>query len=138
MNTRIHTLHDDAAASAPAVAAWHRWLQLGLGLLCMMAISSPQYVWTLLTRPLSAKLGVPLPELQVTFSLLIILQTFFSPFQGKLIDRFGPRLLISLGTVMSGLSWVLASMATSTSLLYLTYGLVGGLGTGIVYVGVVG
>ncbi|VXC95657.1 Major facilitator transporter [Burkholderia sp. 8Y] len=138
MNTRIHTLHDDAATSAPAVAAYHRWLQLSLGLLCMMAISSPQYVWTLLTKPLSAKLGVPLPELQVTFSLLIILQTFFSPFQGKLIDRFGPRLLISLGTVMSGLSWVLASMATSTSMLYLTYGLVGGLGTGIVYVGVVG
>jgi oxalate/formate antiporter len=138
MNTRIQTLHDDAAASSPAVATHNRWLQLGLGLLCMMAISSPQYVWTLLTKPLSAKLGVALPELQVTFSLLIILQTFFSPFQGKLIDRFGPRLLISLGTVMSGLSWVLASMVTTTSMLYLTYGLVGGLGTGIVYVGVVG
>ncbi|WP_250454158.1 oxalate/formate MFS antiporter [Caballeronia sp. ATUFL_M2_KS44] len=137
MNTRTQTLHDDASIS-PAVAAHNRWLQLALGLVCMMAISSPQYVWTLLTKPLSAKLGVPLPELQVTFSLLIILQTFFSPFQGKLIDRFGPRLLISLGTVMSGLSWVLASMATSTSMLYLTYGLVGGLGTGIVYVGVVG
>ncbi|MEM5341272.1 oxalate/formate MFS antiporter [Paraburkholderia azotifigens] len=138
MNTRIQTMHDNAAASAPAAATHNRWLQLGLGLLCMMAISSPQYVWTLLTKPLSAKLGVPLPELQVTFSLLIILQTFFSPFQGKLIDRFGPRILISLGTVMSGLSWVLASMATSTTMLYLTYGLVGGLGTGIVYVGVVG
>lgn len=136
MNTRIQTLHDDAAA--PATATHNRWLQLGLGLLCMMSISSPQYVWTLLTKPLSAKLGVPLPELQVTFSLLIILQTFFSPFQGKLIDRFGPRLLISLGTVMSGLSWVLSSTAVSTSMLYLTYGLVGGLGTGIVYVGVVG
>ncbi|MFM0036900.1 oxalate/formate MFS antiporter [Paraburkholderia strydomiana] len=138
MNTRIQTLHDEAGASTPAVATHNRWLQLGLGLLCMMAISSPQYVWTLLTKPLSAKLGVPLPELQVTFSLLIILQTFFSPFQGKLIDRFGPRLLISLGTVMSGLSWVLASMVTTTSMLYLTYGVVGGLGTGIVYVGVVG
>lgn len=138
MNTRTTTLHAETTAGTNAAAAHSRWLQLGLGLLCMMAISSPQYVWTLLTKPLSAKLGVPLPELQVTFSLLIILQTFFSPFQGKLIDRFGPRLLISLGTVMSGLSWVLASMVTSTSMLYLTYGLVGGLGTGIVYVGVVG
>jgi oxalate/formate antiporter len=138
MNSRIQPMHDDAAMPSPAVVAHNRWLQLGLGLLCMMAISSPQYVWTLLTKPLSAKLGVPLPELQVTFSMLIILQTFFSPFQGKLIDRFGPRLLISLGTVMSGLSWVLASMATRTSMLYLTYGLIGGLGTGIVYVGVVG
>lgn len=138
MNTRIQTLGAETTASTHAAATHNRWLQLGLGLLCMMAISSPQYVWTLLTKPLSAKLGVPLPELQVTFSLLIILQTFFSPFQGKLIDRFGPRLLISLGTVMSGLSWVLASLVTSTSMLYLTYGLVGGLGTGIVYVGVVG
>ncbi|WP_248323821.1 MULTISPECIES: oxalate/formate MFS antiporter [unclassified Caballeronia] len=136
MNARIETLHEEAGA--PASTTHHRWVQLGLGLLCMMSISSPQYVWTLLTKPLSTKLGVPLPELQITFSLLIILQTFFSPFQGKLIDRFGPRLLISLGTVMSGLSWVLSSMATSTPMLYLTYGLVGGLGTGIVYVGVVG
>jgi oxalate/formate antiporter len=138
MTTRSQTVHDNAVDGASSAATHNRWLQLGLGLVCMMAISSPQYVWTLMTKPLSTKLGVPLPELQVTFSLLIILQTFFSPFQGKLIDRFGPRLLISIGTVMSGLSWVLASQATSTSMLYLTYGVVGGLGTGIVYVGVVG
>jgi len=47
-------------------------------------------------------------------------------------------LLISIGTVLSGLSWVLASQVHSTSMLYLTYGGLGGLGTGIVYVGVVG
>ncbi|OZI23959.1 oxalate/formate MFS antiporter [Bordetella genomosp. 9] len=116
----------------------NRWTQLLLGLVCMMAISSPQYVWTLFTKPLSAKLGVPLSELQVTFSLLIVLQTFFSPFQGSLIDRFGPRRLIALGTLMSGCSWILAASAGSIGMLYLTYGVVGGLGTGIVYVGVVG
>ncbi|WP_244859475.1 hypothetical protein [Shewanella dokdonensis] len=58
-----------------------KWIQLFLGLVCMAAISSPQYVWTLLTKPMAAKLGVALPELQVTFSLLIILQTFFHPFR---------------------------------------------------------
>jgi oxalate/formate antiporter len=142
MTTRLQSsLPPIASTEAGAVsssATHNRWLQLGLGLVCMMAISSPQYVWTLMTKPLAAKLGVALPELQVTFSLLIILQTFFSPFQGKLIDRFGPRMLISIGTVMSGLSWVLASQVHSAPMLYLTYGLVGGLGTGIVYVGVVG
>jgi len=74
----------------------------------------------------------------VTFSLLIILQTFFSPFQGRLIDRFGPRLLISLGTLLAGFSWVLTSQVASLPMLYLVYGGLGGLGTGIVYVGVVG
>lgn len=115
-----------------------RWTQLLLGLICMAAISSPQYVWTLLTKSLSAKLGVDLPALQVTFSLLIILQTFFSPFQGKLIDRFGPRLLISIGTLLSGFSWIISSQISNLTEFYLVYGCLGGLGTGIVYIGVVG
>ncbi|AEF46207.1 major facilitator superfamily MFS_1 [Serratia sp. AS12] len=115
-----------------------RWTQLLLGLICMAAISSPQYVWTLLTKSLSAKLGVDMPALQVTFSLLIILQTFFSPFQGKLIDRFGPRILISIGTLLSGFSWIISSQISNLTEFYLVYGCLGGLGTGIVYIGVVG
>ncbi len=98
----------------------------------MMTISSPQYVWTLMTKPLAAKLGIALPELQVTFSILVVLQAFFSPFQGALVDRFGPRRLISIGTLLAGLSWVLASHAHTTApMLYLTYGGVGGIGTGL-------
>jgi oxalate/formate antiporter len=104
----------------------------------MMAISSPQYVWALFTKPLGAALAVSPAALQVTFSLLIVLQTFFSPFQGWLVDRFGPRLLIAVGCFLSGLGWVLAANASSLWALYLSYGVVCGLGTGIVYVGVVG
>jgi OFA family oxalate/formate antiporter-like MFS transporter len=115
-----------------------RWIQLVLGLICMMAISSPQYVWTLFTKPLMAKLGVSLAELQVTFSLLIVLQTFLSPLQGYLIDKFGPRLLLATGAVLTGLSWILASSADTLLSVYLTYGLLGGIGTGIIYVGIVG
>ena len=137
MITRTQALDGTAAPAVPTTART-RWMQLGLSLVCMMTISSPQYVWTLMTKPLAAKLGIALPELQVTFSILVLLQAFFSPFQGALIDRFGPRLLISIGTVLAGVSWVLASYAHSTPMLYLTYGGVGGLGTGIVYVGVVG
>lgn len=115
-----------------------RWLQLALGVICMMSISSSQYVWTLFTKPLGAALGVGLTELQVTFSVLIVIQTFFSPFQGWLIDRFGPRLLLSAGAVLTGASWILAAQVSSVTLLYLTYGGLGGVGTGIIYVGVVG
>src|ERR1700735_3292846 len=130
----------ETSATLPSIADTNavRWAQLGLGLVCMMAISSPQYVWTVFTKPLGAALSVSPASLQVTFSLLIVLQTFFSPFQGWLVDKFGPKLLIGVGGVLSGLSWVLASYASSLTTLYLTYGLVGGLGTGIVYVGVVG
>jgi len=116
----------------------NKWLQLACGVACMMCISSPQYVWTLFTKPIMAKFGVELPVLQITFSILIVLQTFFSPFQGWLVDRFGPRVLLSFGTVLTGLSWILSAQANDVESLYLTYGLLGGLGTGIVYIGIVG
>ena len=115
-----------------------RWIQLVLGLLCMIVIASPQYVWALFTKPMTEALGSSLPQLQITFSILIVVQTFLSPFQGVLVDRFGPRALLSIGTVIAGLSWILAAQASSVFTLYLTYGLLGGIGTGIVYVGVIG
>jgi MFS transporter, OFA family, oxalate/formate antiporter len=123
---------------APVAILDNRWAQLTLGVVCMMAISSPQYVWALLTKPMLAAFGVKLSQLQVTFSILIVFQTFLAPVQGYLIDRFGPRLLLSIGGALTGLSWILASQASDLSHLYLTYGLLGGIGTGIVYVGIVG
>lgn len=115
-----------------------RWTQLLLGLVCMMSISSPQYVWTVFTGPFGKALNQPAASIQVTFSILIVLQTFFSPFQGWLIERFGPKLLIATGCALTGISWVLSSYVTSLLGLYLAYGVLAGLGTGIVYVGVVG
>jgi MFS transporter, OFA family, oxalate/formate antiporter len=129
-----------AAVQAVPVAASHtnRWVQLLLGVIAMMAVSSPQYVWTLFTGPLNQQLGTTLAELQWTVSLLVILQTWFSPFQAYLVDRFGPRLLISIGALLSGGSWVLAASASNLWVLYLTYGVIGGFGTGIIYVGIIG
>jgi MFS transporter, OFA family, oxalate/formate antiporter len=119
-------------------AAGGRWWQLLFGVIAMMAISSPQYTWTLFTGPLNQKLGTTLAELQWTFSLLIILQTFLSPLQAWLVDRFGPRNLIAAGAILSGGSWVLAAFASSLGMLYLSYGVIGGFGTGIIYVGIIG
>lgn len=114
-----------------------KWQQLVAGLICMAAISSPQYVWTLFTPTLKGEFGVSAAALQVTFSLLIVLQTVFSPIQGWIAHHIHPRTLIMIGIGLTGLSWVSAASASSLTQLYLFYGGLGGIGTGIVYVGVV-
>lgn len=119
-------------------SAGTRWIQLGLGLIVMMTISSPQYVWTLFVKPFQATTGAGLPAVQVTFTLLIVLQTFFSPAQGWLIERFSAKGMIALGAALSGLGWAAASQIDSLYGLYATYGVLCGLGTGIVYVGIIG
>ena len=123
---------------AVASASSTRWVQLVLGVIAMMSISSPQYVWTLFTKSFQDGVGATLPAIQVTFSILIVLQTWLSPIQGYLIDRFGPRLLIAFGCALSGAGWITSAYVTSLAGLYLTYGLFCGIGTGIVYIGVIG
>jgi len=126
------------SALSAGEAASKRWWQLALGLTVMISISSPQYTWALFTGALTKAYGVPLSVLQVTFFLLIGFQTFLSPFQAYLVERLGARSLISLGALMSGAAWVLSAYAPNIYALYLTYGVIGGIGTGIVYIGVIG
>jgi MFS transporter, OFA family, oxalate/formate antiporter len=122
----------------PLHLAASRWTQLLLGLVVMMAVSSPQYVWTLFVKPFQAATGASLPTVQITFSVLIVVQTLFSPAQGWLVDRFGPKALVAVGAALTGLGWILSAHVDNVWMLFLTYGLLCGVGTGIVYVGVIG
>lgn len=127
-----HSTHSHTMPTATG-----RWWQLVIAVICMMSISSPQYVWTLFTHPLEEKVHASLASVQVTFSLLIVLQTLFSPLQGWLLQRFGIRQMVTLGAALSGISWMWASQAHSLLMLYASYGILGGIGTGFVYLGTV-
>jgi OFA family oxalate/formate antiporter-like MFS transporter len=125
-------------SQATEAAKSSRWFQLLMGFIVMMAISSPQYVWTLFVPSFQKTTGSILSEVQWTITLLIVLQTWLSPMQGFLVEKLGPKLLIGLGALLSGAGWIASSKATTLWGLYETYGLLCGVGTGIVYIGIVG
>ena len=125
-----------APSQIAAVSA--RWIQLLLGFIVMMTISSPQYVWTLFVPSFQKTTGSILSEVQWTITILIVLQTWLAPMQGFLVERFGPKLLIGLGALMNGAGWIASSYIQTIWGLYATYGLLCGIGTGIVYIGIIG
>ncbi len=116
----------------------NRWVQLVIGVICMISIASPQYVWALFTKLYMVKLDATLAQVQVVFSILVGLQCLLAPLTGFLVEKFGVRRLLTTGAVLVGASWIIGARAQSLTSLYLTYGLFAGLGTGIVYIGVVG
>ena len=67
-----------SGASSKSGPLKSKWVQLALGVICMMSISSPQYVWALFTKPIMGQLGVTLPELQITISLLRDIRNTFA------------------------------------------------------------
>ena len=82
----------EVAAPSQIAALNARWIQLLLGFIVMMTISSPQYVWTLFVPSFQKTTGSILSEVQWTITILIVLQTWLAPMQGFLVERFGPKL----------------------------------------------
>src|ERR1700724_4665415 len=115
----------------------NRWAQLVAGIVAMMAIANLQYAWTLFTKPMQSHLHVSLTAIQGIFSLFIIVETWLVPFEGYLVDRIGPRLMLGVGGILVGLSWIFSGQAETLRGLYFWYCL-GGVGAGIVYGGTIG
>src|SRR5579863_7808770 len=114
-----------------------RWVQLIAGIVAMMAVANLQYAWTLFTKPIQAHLHVSLVAVQWTFTLFVALETWLVPFEGYLVDRIGPRLMLGVGAFLVGMGWIGSGYAETINGLYFWYG-VGGVGAGAVYGGTIG
>ncbi|HET9670318.1 MAG TPA: oxalate/formate MFS antiporter [Casimicrobiaceae bacterium] len=112
--------------------ASYRWLQLFLGIVCMAMIANLQYGWTLFVNPIDAKFGWGRAAIQVAFSIFVLCETWLVPFEGWLVDRFGPRPIVLAGGLLCGIAWVINSFASSLAALYAAAA-IGGIGAGAVY-----
>jgi len=114
-----------------------RWGQLLIGIICMIATANLQYGWTLFVNPIDAKYHWGRAAIQVAFSIFVLTETWLVPIEGYLIDKFGPRTMVFLSGFLIAISWVLNSVASSLTLLYIAAA-IGGIGAGIIYGGCVG
>jgi OFA family oxalate/formate antiporter-like MFS transporter len=118
-----------------------RWVQLWLGVLCMVLIANPQYAWTLFVDPIQRAHGWSTTDIQVAFTLFIATETWLTPLAGTLVDRLGPdkgpRIMVAGGGALVGLGWVLNAYADTLFLLY-AGAAVSGTGAGAIYATCVG
>lgn len=120
-----------AAVSSRASAM--RWVQLVAAVVCMVAIANLQYAWTLYVPEIHKAHGWDKAAIQVAFTIFIVVQTWLTPIEGIFLDRYGPRLMILLGGLCVGASWLIDSYAQSLAGFYIA-AVVGGIGAGSVYV----
>jgi MFS transporter, OFA family, oxalate/formate antiporter len=114
-----------------------RAAQLIFGIICMVMIANLQYGWTLFVNPIDQKYHWGRAAIQFAFTIFVLTETWLVPIEGYLIDKFGPRLMISASGALVAIAWALNSVANSLPLLYLGAA-VGGIGAGVIYGGAVG
>jgi MFS transporter, OFA family, oxalate/formate antiporter len=123
-----------SAASGEATRASEatRWGQLIFGIICMVMIANLQYGWTLFVNPIDQKYHWGRAAIQVAFTIFVLTETWLVPFEGYLIDKFGPKIMVCGSGVLVAIAWVINSAADSLFLLYLGAA-IGGIGAGVIY-----
>jgi len=130
MSTASTTIDARAATTS-------RWGYLAICVICMVMIANLQYGWTLFVNPIDQKYHWGRAAIQVAFTIFVLTETWLVPIEGYLIDKFGPRIMISGSGVLVAIAWVINSLADSLLLLYLGAA-IGGIGAGVIYGGSVG
>jgi MFS transporter, OFA family, oxalate/formate antiporter len=110
----------------------YRWMQLFMGILCMVMIANLQYGWTLFVNPITDKHGWTKAAIQVAFTVFVLTETWLVPVEGYLVDRFGPRPVVLVGGLLCGLGWIMNSFASSLAAFYVAAA-ISGVGAGAVY-----
>jgi OFA family oxalate/formate antiporter-like MFS transporter len=91
------------------------------------------YAWSVFIKPLSATFGWSRAEISLAYSICILIFASVSYPAGRLSDRFGARFIVFLGGVILGCGFFLAGFTDSKAWLYATYGVVAGIGGGMIY-----
>ncbi|MGZ5268167.1 MAG: MFS transporter, partial [Caldimonas sp.] len=110
----------------------YRWMQLFMGIVCMVMIANLQYGWTLFVNPIVDKFGWTRAAVQVAFTIFVLTETWLVPIEGYLVDRFGPRPVVLIGGLLCAIGWVMNSMSSSLMGFYVAAA-ISGIGAGAVY-----
>ena len=112
----------------------NRWAVLW-GSVAILMCTGAIYSFSVFAGPLSGLRGWTMPEVMMAFTINAAIGPIPMILGGWIVDKGGARISILVGGLMFAGGFMLAGVATTTTMLYLSYGLLAGLGQGLAYSG---
>ncbi|AWN43611.1 oxalate/formate MFS antiporter [Methylobacterium durans] len=110
----------------------YRWMQLVIGVICMVMIANLQYGWTFFVPEIQKAFGFDRAAIQLAFTLFVLFETWLVPIEGWFVDKYGPLVVVLFGGVLCGVGWVVNAYASTLNMFYVGQ-VIAGLGAGAVY-----
>src|SRR5258707_767851 len=112
----------------------NRWLIAVAGVFIQVTLGAV-YAWSVFRVPLTKQFGWSISEVTLTFTISIFVLGVAAFFGGLWLNRVGPRIVAVTGGFLYGIGVFLASFSDHKLVwLYLTYGVIGGIGLGFSYI----
>jgi OFA family oxalate/formate antiporter-like MFS transporter len=112
----------------------NRWGLAAAGFLMQMALGAV-YAWSVFRIPLAKQFHWSISDVTLTFTISIFVLGVAAFFGGLWLNKKGPRVVALTGGFLYGLGVFLASFsADKLWWLYLSYGVIGGIGLGFGYI----
>jgi len=110
----------------------NRWLVLVSGVLINLCIGAA-YAWSVYQKPLIAMFKWSTIEASLAFTINLSIVPLAMIVAGKIQDQKGPKIVIFCGGIIFSLGIIGAGFTSSLTSLYATYGVLGGIGIGVIY-----
>src|SRR6266513_214527 len=111
----------------------NRWFIALAGVLMQLALGAV-YAWSVFRVPLAKQFGWSISEVTLTFTISIFVLGIAAFFGGLWLNRKGPRVVALTGGALYAVGVFLASFSHNLWWLYLSYGVIGGIGLGLGYI----
>ena len=112
----------------------HAWRMTAAAFVAMFASYGIAYSFGAFFKPMAAEFGAARSQTSVVFSLTVFVWSMLGSLAGHLADRFGPRIVVSVGAIVMAAGLILTSFIDRLWIGYLTYSLGVGVGVATSYV----
>ena len=111
-----------------------RWFYLIVGVIAML-FAGVLYAWSILKAPLATEFGWGASELALNFTLAMSFFCMGGLLGAAISKRLGSRVALIIAGILAALGFLLTALLQNSSvvMLYLSYGVLAGLGIGIAY-----
>ncbi len=109
-----------------------RWIYVILGIIIMMCLGTV-YSWSVFRLHVEELYNVGTTESGFPYMISLAFYALFMFLTGKHLDKYSPRVIISFGSILVAIGWILSGYAPNIYILTITYGVIIGAGVGIAY-----
>jgi len=107
----------------------YSWVMVVISLSILIVIGLQFHCFGVFMKPMIADLGWDRAALSVGYAVMIIVAGPFGIVAGGLSDKYGPRLLVTIGGLATGAGFILTSLIDSLWHMYLIWGFLIGIGS---------